>query len=177
MREQQLSLSEHDFWTTGARPSSADEMEKVVRHALNSAISCAATGNLRHARELCAAVVLENQPLIAARRDLLHRTFEALIITRGFRLLSRLVMAISGGDVQVTVLPDGGPAVVSPSRSEGNGRITYALDASSWDRLSSDGERVRRWSAELVASTLAPIDTQHQEVASTAPAPFSLEPV
>lgn len=159
MSEQSLSLYERDFPAPATRPGSTDEMEKIVLLALNSAISYADVGDFHRARELCAAVIFENQPLIAVRRDLLHRTFQALVLARGFGLLSRLVMAISGGDVQVAVLPDGAPAAIAPTRSAGNGRIIYALDASGWDRFSSDGERVRRWSAELVACALAPIDT------------------
>jgi hypothetical protein len=111
----------------------------------------ARNGEYQQAREGCAAVVFGLQPLIAARPDLLQATLRVLLLARGFRLLSRLVMAVSGRHVTVLLLPPTAGPVASPQPRETGGQTVYELDPRSLDRLASDDAVLRDWCAMLMA--------------------------
>ncbi|HVC63527.1 MAG TPA: hypothetical protein VND19_24575 [Acetobacteraceae bacterium] len=117
--------------------------------ALDDAAALARAGDCQRARELCAAVVFEMQPIIAAHAELLRAALHALLTVRGFRLLSRMVTAISGRSVHVVMLPGAGP-IAPPRRREEAGRTIYILDPRWLDRLSRDDMYVRHWCNALI---------------------------
>jgi hypothetical protein len=153
-------------WTGGVRPSEADAMAREALATLRRAVGLARDGDCRGARELCAAVVLEAQPLIAARKELLGAALHALLVARGFKLLSGLVMAVSGRRVQVIMLPDETGPVAPPVVREEPRRTTYVLDPRWLARLSADDIFLRHWCDALTArEPCPPVVAEPQPVA------------
>jgi len=139
--------------------------------ALNAASALACAGDRQRARELCAAIVFETQPLIAVRAELLRAALRALLMAHGFKLLSRVVMAISGRSVEMVVLPERAGPIAPPRRREEPGCTIYTLDPRWLDRLSPDDLFLRQWGNALVARRHRPAD-----LPGTASAPSYLEP-
>jgi hypothetical protein len=86
-----------------ARPPAADEVADSIRRDLTMIRTLAGAFEYQQARELCAALLAEQQPLICRQPDLLHEMFITLIVIRGFQQLSRLAIAASGADIRVAV--------------------------------------------------------------------------
>jgi hypothetical protein len=130
-------------------PDSELADQAAALETLRTAVDLAEAGNYQRARELCAAVIFDIQPLIAASRELLRITLHALLLARGFKLLSRLVMAVSGSDVQVTLAPDQKGYAAPPRRGETAGRTVYFLDPNWLARLSPNDLFLQSWSDAL----------------------------
>lgn len=129
-------------------------MEEVVRTALASAVRLAQTGDCQRARELCATVVFANQPLFAARKDLLCMTLHALFVARGFKLLSRFIMAMSGADAEILLLSDCEREAVLPRCDEQPGQTIYTVGPLWLAQLSPDDTFLQRWSDALAEGYL-----------------------
>jgi hypothetical protein len=133
---------------------------------LGMAVSLARIGNNQQARELCATILFETQPLIVSRADLLRATVHALLLAGGFTLLSRLIMAMGGGEVKLVVSETQVGPVAPPQRRQDSARTVYELDARWLHRLLPDDEHLQQWCESLMAprhsrtvtSTAAPID-------------------
>jgi len=138
MSEQQATMRSQPFLRSNARPGSADALADNAYAALDAAAALARNGNHQQAREICAAVIFEAQPIIATRADLLRATLYSLVLARAFGLLSRLVMATRGRSVKLALLPPGTGPITSPHRREEPGRTVYLLDTRWLDRLSPD---------------------------------------
>ena len=130
-------------------PDAESACHVAALETLSAAVDLAQAGNCQRARELCAAVVFELQPLIAASEEFLRITLHALLVARGFKLLSRLVMALSGSDVQVTLMPDHEGYGAPPRREVTRGRTTYFLDTKWLARLSPNDVFLQSWSDAL----------------------------
>ncbi len=133
----------------GRRAGNEPGDEAAARATLRLAVGLARTGDGRRARDLCAAVVFHAQPLIAAREELRRLTLHALLVARGFRLLSRLVRAIGGSDVEIVLLPHHGAGTAPVCRAGPRGRTTYFVHPGWLARLSPDDAFVRSWSEAL----------------------------
>jgi hypothetical protein len=116
-----------------------------ARAALETAIAMAQAGAQQDARELCATVVFDAQPMFAACPDLLRTAVYALLMARGFQLLSRLVLAMSGRRVRLVMAPAIAGPTAPPRGREEPGRTTYALDQRWLDRLTADDLLFRHW--------------------------------
>jgi hypothetical protein len=147
-------------------------MADAALAALNAAAGFARAGDRQRAREHCAAVVFEAQPLIAARTELLRAALRALLMAHGFKLLSRVMIAITGRGIEVVVLADRTGPIAPPRLWEEPGRTICTLDPRWLDRLSPDDIFLRQWSDSLVAR-------QHRraDASVTASTPRRLEPV
>jgi len=130
-------------------PDAEPACQVAALETLSAAVDLAQAGNCQRARELCAAVIFELQPLIAASEELLRITLHALLVARGFKLLSRLVMALNGSDVQVALMSDHEGYVVPPRRGETAGRTIYFLDPKWLARLSPNDVFLQSWSDAL----------------------------
>jgi hypothetical protein len=132
-------------------PSCAHELdiEESATATLSTAVGLARAGDCQRARELCASVIFEIQPLMAARRDLLRITLYALLVARGFKLLSRFVRAMSGSDIQMVLLPGGVGTAAPQFRGEQQGRTIYAVDPGWLARLSPEDDFLQRWTDAL----------------------------
>jgi hypothetical protein len=141
--------------TLGLSRSSDDAVVDAVLHALDLAVALARAGNCERARELCASVFFEAQPTIAARADLLRYVLHALLAARGFKLLSRVVLAVSGRSVQVVILPDEAGHVAPPRIWQEPRHTVYALDPRWLCELSPDDSFLRHWCETLTAQKTA----------------------
>ena len=110
--------------------------------------------------------------MIAARADLLRATLYALLLARGFGLLSRLVLATSGRSVKLLLLPQCSGPVASPQSREEPGRTIHLLDPRWLDRLSPDDMLLRHWCDAIIAGGHGQTD-----VPDRAPVARHLEPV
>jgi hypothetical protein len=146
-------------------------MAEVARAALEAAAALARTGDRRRAREVCAAVLFDTLPMIAARAELLRAMLYALLLARGFRLLSRVVLAAGGHNVQVILMPECDGPITPPRRRERPGRTTYVVEPRWLDRLSPDDLFLRDWCDRLIAPRHGAAD-----LPATVPAPRHLEP-
>ena len=131
---------------------SDDDVEAVLLLAFNAAVKLARSGDYQSARQHCAAILLEAQPIIVARGNLLRATLHALLVVRAFRLLARVVMAINGSSiVEVTVSTDSMKEFERPRSDLKSQRIQLALDSRWLDRLSPDDLFLRDWCDKLFA--------------------------
>lgn len=147
-------------------------MAGAVQAALTTAVALARAGDCRSARHLCATVVLEAQPIIAARKELLAVALHALLIAEGFRLLSRVVMAVSGRSVQAILLPEDAGPIAPPLVREEPWRVTYVLHPRWLARLAPDDVFLRHWCDMLSAR-----EAGQAVVAEPEPVLRHLEPV
>jgi hypothetical protein len=147
-------------------------MAGAVEAALTTAVALARAGDCRGARQVCAAVVLEAQPLIAARKELLAAALHALLVAEGFKLLSRVVMAVSGRSVRLVLLPEDAGPIAPPLVREEPWRTTYVLDPRWLARLAPDDMFLRHWCDALSAR-----EAGRAVVAEPEPVLRHLEPV
>ena len=122
-----------------------------VRRQLEDARWLAGNSELQKARLLCAEIVLDHLFELASDRELLRLTIATLIHARGFQLLGRLLLAVDGRRVRVSIGAPG-EATASPPhlivRTDADGVTSFTLA----ERLFSDPSRVAvidRWSEEL----------------------------
>jgi hypothetical protein len=147
-------------------------MAAAARASLDAAAALARAGDRQRARELCAAVLFEAQPMIAARADLLRATLYALLTAHGFKLLSRVLLAMTGRAVHVALLPMCDGPIAAPLSREEPGRTVYTLDPRWLERLSLDDMLLRHWSDALITRRPGQVD-----LTGAAPVSRHLEPV
>jgi hypothetical protein len=145
MTEQETGQYGEAGWCNGARPGSGEAMAIAVRAALDAAVALVRRGDRQGAREHCAAIVFDAQPLIAARPELLRGMLYALLMAHGFRLLSRVVLAMTGKAVHVALLPVATGPIASPRAQLEPGRTIYTLDPRWLALLSPDDAGFRQW--------------------------------
>src|SRR5271156_3972944 len=134
------------------RPASSVGTEHAALAALTAAVAVARDGNYLAARRICATVVFHAQPTISARPALLRATLHALLVAHGFRLLSRVVLAVTGIHVDVTLLPECGGEVEKPRRHDEPRRIALLVDPRWLDDLSPDDQFLEAWCDELTTT-------------------------
>jgi hypothetical protein len=126
--------------------------DRLVRQQLDEARLLAGSGDPRLARMRCAELLFEYLPRLASDRELLRLAVATLIHARGFQLLGRLLVAVDGRRVRISL---GTPAAGGASpphligRTEADGATTFTVN----ERLYSDPSReavIDRWSEELV---------------------------
>ena len=171
MADQQTEKRPRVSLLSNPRPGFDLAMAGATQAALDEAVAVARGGDRQRAREICAAVVLDAQPIIAARADLLRGTFYALLMAHGFRLLSRVVLALTGRSVQVGLLPECNGPIAPPAMREQPGRTICTLDPRWLDRLSLDDMLLRHWCDALLARPPGPA-----AASGTAPVSRHLEP-
>ena len=129
---QRSKVSPEPFWLGGPRPSSEEAVARAAREGLDMAVGLARAGDCERAREICASIFFEAQPTIAVRADLLRAILYALLLARGFNLLGRVVMAVSGRYVQVVVLPEGTAHVEPPEPGKSRGAPSMRWIRAGW---------------------------------------------
>jgi len=133
-------------------------MVRAALATLDAAVILAQAGDRMRARQLCAAVIFEMQPLIATRKDLLRATLHAVLVAHGFKLLSRLVMAVSGRSVRVVLLAERSGEVVPPQRQEAPPVTVYTLDGGWLARLQPDDVHFQAWCDAVVSGGSGDVD-------------------
>ena len=124
--------------------------------SLGVAVAVARSGDRERAREMCAAVLFSVQPILGRNRQLLSALLYALLTAHGFKLLSRLVQAMSGRRLHVVLTADGGRAVRPPVCYEESRDVNCTIDAGWLVRLDADDPYLRRWSAALAVGRSVP---------------------
>ncbi len=117
-----------------------------------AAIAAARAGDRHYARQLCARAIFDAQPAIARQPMLLRTALFALLVAHGFQLLSRLAMAVSGSEVEVSIRNVTGPAA-PPRRQRVAGRELVSLDVRWLDQLTPDDLFPRHWAEDLIGGT------------------------
>ncbi len=149
--EPQPNPSADVLWLDGLRAGSAGEIEATARSVLDAASALALAGNYQAARQLCATVIFQAQPLMATRPDLLRATLYTLLLGRGFKLMSNVVRSVSGRGVDVTLLPDGMDRIEPPRCYDEGRRVALVLHPQWLNSLSPDDLFLQRWCEALVA--------------------------
>lgn len=144
----------------------------AAMEGLDAVVNMVHRGNSQAARELCAAIVLKAQPLIAARSDLWQAAVYALLIARAFRLLSRLVMAVTGRPIEIVLLPAHGATLTKPSRNDQRERTIYSVDPRWLEQLTPGDAAFVEWCNFLVDWTY-----DHREGAGARSRHLRLEPI
>lgn len=126
-------------------------MERAALRALEQAVGLARAGDLQRARELCAAVVFDMQPLLARRPALLRAVLHAALVARGFTFVSRLVLAISGRSVRVVPATGDVGAIALPRSRAGAGGTVYEVDTRWVERVAADDTSMRQWCDAIMA--------------------------
>jgi hypothetical protein len=133
------------------RPTSDEAVAQATLQALDAAAAVARAGDRQRARELCAAVMFETQPMIVVRAELLRAALLTLLTAHGFKLLSRLVLAMSGRRVHVELAADCIGPVAPPRSLDAAGCTIYRVDPRWLDRLSPGDMFLRHWCDALIA--------------------------
>jgi hypothetical protein len=117
-------------------------------------------------------VVFEMQPMIATNAELLRATLHALLVAQGFKLLARVVFAVSKRRVQVVMLPAGAGPIAPPRSRDTQEATIYTVDPRWLEQLTPDDAFLCQWCDALVAR-------QHGDATTpgTAPVAHQLEPV
>src|ERR1700738_4305802 len=143
MSEHRPEMPGQGFFRSGFHARSQDQTEATVLAALEVAVATARTGDLQRARQLCAEAVFQAQPVIATRADLLRVTLYSLLVARGIKFLSRIVLAISRRKVDVILLEESNEQSGVPRSYEERSRMVLVLHPGWIDRLSSDDTFLR----------------------------------
>lgn len=151
------------------RPSSAEAQAANALATLNSAASLARAKDFLGAREICAAVVLEAQPLLATHKELLLAAVHAMLLAHSFKLLARVVAAITGRRIQMVLLPERTGQIASPDIQADRQRAVCFLDPRWLEQLSEDDIFLRHLCDSLIVSG-------QSDAKLVGPAPAALHP-
>jgi hypothetical protein len=144
---------------------------KAATSTLMAAIAVASAGDRQGARELCAATLFEMQPLLPRNRELLRSLLHALVVSHGFKLLSRLVMALTGRRLRILLLANPEGAIGPPRCQEEMTDTICPIDPRWLVRLTADDPFLRRWCEALMAGLSIPTGAVGAETALVGPAP------
>ncbi len=134
----------------------ATAQDEALRQALRRAASLAGAGEHAAAREACGPLLLEAQPRLAGDDDLLRLSVHALLVGRGFALLSRLLRALRGVEVRFELQADAGHPSARPVRLSGPGRVIFVLEPAWLAALTPHDPFVRQWRRRDAAVAPAP---------------------
>jgi hypothetical protein len=110
------------------RPSPETERTGTALETLRQAIASARLGDHQRGRELCASVLFDIQPLLARRKTLLRTAVLALLVSQGFRLLTRVVVALTGHRIRVVLELQTGTEIGQPRFQEETQEILFTVD-------------------------------------------------
>jgi hypothetical protein len=137
----------------------ANDSTGLAITALYCVVEIARSGGRRKARLLLAAFTLDNLPLIAARNEVLKMTIYAMLVTGAFGLLSRVVMALQGTAVRVTIASGNRGEVESPRWCRKPVSASLMIDSRWLDDLSVDDPFLNEWTSGLAAGSSAQISS------------------
>jgi hypothetical protein len=121
--------------------------------ALYCVVEMARSDDRRKARLLLAACILDNLPLIAARNEVRRMTLYAMLVTRAFGLLSKVVMALQGTAVRVTIASNNRDKVESPQWCRKPSSASLMIDSRWLDDLSVDDPFLNEWTLGLASGS------------------------
>ncbi len=116
---------------------------------LRRAMDLALAGDHQQARELCASVMFEVQPVLGRRRLLLRTLLCALLVSHGFKLASRLVATLGGWPARFVLQPCGEGSVAAPRCADGS---VHLIDPRWLAQLSPEDPFIRELCQELAGT-------------------------
>jgi hypothetical protein len=132
-----------------ARPTAETARADAAMATLRQAMAAARAGDHQHGRELCASVLFEIQPILSRHRDLLRTAVCALLMSQGFKLLTRIALALSGRRIRI-VLWLGGADRIAPPRSQDEVQETiFTIDPRWLAQLSVEDPFLQGWCNSL----------------------------
>ncbi|MBW4091089.1 MAG: hypothetical protein HIU82_08270 [Proteobacteria bacterium] len=134
------------------RAAGTGQAATALGRRLAAAERAARAGQFDIARALCADALQEGQPLLAGSARLLYQAVAALLYSRAFGQIARLLVAVQGRRVRFRTgaISDAGSAAQAPAGPEPGPEEEYVLDPTRF--AAADGEQVvRRWAAALAA--------------------------
>lgn len=124
---------------------------------LDVAVTVARAGDQQYARELCSVVLHEMQPVLARRPELLARLMHALLVSYSIRLISCLVMALTGRRMRILLLlPQAPGSAAPPNWHEETWETVLTVDPRWLGELSRDDAFLRLWCEALAAGSVLP---------------------
>lgn len=151
MTERRLAMLPGQQGLGAMRASPEAERTEAAMATLAQAIACAREGDHQRGRELCASVLFEIQPLLARRKALLRATVLALLVSQGFKLLTRVVVALSGQRIRVVLTLDSSRQAMAPRCREEPQEIIYTVDPRWLTRLTDEDPFLRGWCDTLAS--------------------------
>jgi hypothetical protein len=127
------------------RASPEAERTEAAIATLTQAIAYARAGDHQHGRELCASVLFAIQPMLARRKALLRATVRALLVSQGFRLLTRVVVALSGQSIRIVLKLDSSGQVTPPRCHDEAQETIYTIDPRWLVKLTDEDAFLRGW--------------------------------
>jgi len=132
-----------------ARRTGETARAEAAMATLRRAIAAARAGDHQLGRELCASVLFEIQPMLARHRALLRTAVCALLMSQGFKLLTRVAVALSGRRIRIVLSLDG-PGRVAPPRCQDEAEETILTVDPRWlSQLSVDNAFLQGWCDSL----------------------------
>lgn len=128
-----------------ARPTAEAARVEAAMTILQQAITAARAGDHQYGRELCASVLFDVQPILGRHKTLLRTAVCALLMSQGFKLLTRIVVALSGRRVRV-VLWLGDAGRIAPPHCQDEAHETIVTVDPRWlAQLSVEDSFLQGW--------------------------------
>ena len=124
-----------------------ESSEPDMRRALQSAWQHVHDGDLMEARMVCGAAIAVHQPALEQDAALLLDTVTVLAAARGLRAIERLLSAVSGRSVRVSIGAMSATEACSPGRSVERHAVSEACLDDPW--------LLRQWCEQLLRSSSA----------------------
>lgn len=132
-----------------ARPTAEAARAEAAMATLRRAIAMARAGDHQHGRELCASVLFEIQPMLARHRMLLRTAVCALLMSQGFKLLTRVAVALSGRRIRIVLMVGGAGRATPPRCQDEAGETVFTVDPRWLAQLSVEDAFLQGWCDSL----------------------------
>ena len=123
-----------------------------LRERLYTAEQAARAGRADLARWLCAAAILEHQPLLAGSKPLLRQAIATLLHSQAFGQLARLLGAVQGRKVRFCAQAGTAAAFAQTTHDRTNETEEYVLNPA-WLTADDGDQIVLRWAEALAAGS------------------------
>ena len=149
MIERLVAMSSgHHGLGAGLPVPEATRVEAAIAR-LRQAIAAARAGDHQRGRELCASVLFEVQPMLAQHRGLLRTAVCALLVSQGFRLLTRVAVALSGQRIRVVLWPGNTDRIARPQCQNQAQETIFTIDPRWLTQLSVEDPFIQGWCDSL----------------------------
>jgi hypothetical protein len=137
------------------RPSPETERAEAAMAALEQAICVARAGDHQRGRELCASVLFDIQTMLARRKVLLRTAVLALLVSQGFKLLTRVAVALTGQRIRVVLKLEGGGEFIPPRFHEAVQETVFTVDPRWLVQVTADDPFLLGWCEALAGGRVS----------------------
>lgn len=132
-----------------ARPTAETTRVDAAMATLRRAIAAARAGDHQYGRELCASVLFDMQPVLARHSPLLRTAVCALLMSQGFKLLTRVAVALSGRRIRVVLWLGGADRAALPRFQDEAEETILTVDPRWLAQLSVEDPFLQNWCDSL----------------------------